>query len=278
MERKLIFLDIDGTLITGGGTTPPGHALQAIRSAQRRGHKVFLATGRNMAMLAPFLPYGFDGVISSAGGYVECGGQVLFDCPMTQAQLKTALDVFHSSGVYCTIEARDATYGDARLEDFFRQPMEENSEILRWRAAIAQKLGIAPMDQYDGRPIYKVVYMCSQASQLEPARKLLEGEFQFCGQTLSLSAGVNGELINRKFHKGKGVEQICRHLGVPLKDTFAFGDSMNDLEMLQTVGFGVAMGNAAPQLKAQADYVCPPVTEDGLAQAFQTLGLSENFG
>ena len=132
---------------------------------------------RPLGLLRSFLPYGFDGVISCAGGYVECGGQVLFDCPMTPGQLETALDVFHDNGVFCTIEARDQNFGDTGLED-----------------------------------------------------------------------------------------------------TYAFGDSRNDWEMLKTVGFGVAMGNADPALKAQADYVCPPVTEDGLAQAFQALGLSENFG
>lgn len=132
---------------------------------------------RPLGLRRSFLPYGFDGVISCAGGYVECGGQVLFDCPMTPGQLETALDVFHDNGVFCTIEARDQNFGDTGLAD-----------------------------------------------------------------------------------------------------AYAFGDSRNDWEMLKTVGFGVAMGNADPALKAQADYVCPPVTEDGLAQAFQALGLSENFG
>lgn len=278
MKEKLIFLDIDGTLTIGGGTTPPDSALRAIRSAQSRGHRVFLSSGRNMGLLRSFLPYGFDGVISCAGGYVECGGQVLFDCPMAPGQLETALDVFHDNGVFCTIEARDQNFGDTGLEDYFRQPREKDEEIRQWRTALAQRLGIAPMTAYDGQPIYKIVYMCSQSQQLDAPRQVLEGDFQFCGQTLSYSGCVNGELINRKFHKGTGVELVCRHLGVSLADTYAFGDSRNDWEMLKTVGFGVAMGNADPALKAQADYVCPPVTEDGLAQAFQTLGLSENFG
>lgn len=129
------------------------------------------------------------------------------------------------------------------------------------------------MENYDGRPIYKLVFMCLEESQLEMARAALEKDFLFCRQTLSRYACVNGELINRKFDKGQGIRRLCRHLGVDLQDTFGFGDSMNDLEMIQTVGVGVAMANGNEQIKALADYVCPPVEEDGLAKAFARYQL-----
>ena len=70
MNQKLIFLDIDGTLTEPGSNIPPESALTAIHTAQALGHKVFLCTGRNLAMLSPLLKYGFDGVIGSAGGYI----------------------------------------------------------------------------------------------------------------------------------------------------------------------------------------------------------------
>ena len=83
MKRKLIFLDIDGTLTPAGSNTPPKSAMDAIRAAQKNGHKVFLCTGRNPAMLAPVLALGFEGAVAAAGGYVFMGDTVLFDCPMT---------------------------------------------------------------------------------------------------------------------------------------------------------------------------------------------------
>ena len=89
--HKLIFLDIDGTLTPAGSNIPPGSALEAIRKAQRKGNRVFLCTGRNMAMLAPVLRYGFDGAVASSGGYVTVGSQVVFDCPMTPEQTRTAM-------------------------------------------------------------------------------------------------------------------------------------------------------------------------------------------
>lgn len=274
MKEKLIFLDIDGTLTPAGSNVPPESALKAIRAAQAKGHKVLLCTGRNLAMLSPLLKYGFDGVVASAGGYVEFGGQVIYDCPMSDRQRDIALQTLHESGVFCTIEAKDATYGDADLGDFLSQSQGGNSEIQRWRAALAGGLGIQPMENYDGRPIYKVVFMCREDSQLDKARAALEEEFLFCCQTVTKPACLNGELINRKFDKGKGIQRLCAHLGVDIRDTFGFGDSMNDLEMVQTVGVSVVMENGNEQLKTMADYVCPRVEEDGLAKAFAKYQLA----
>ena len=274
MKEKLIFLDIDGTLTQAGSNVPPESALKAIRAAQAKGHKVLLCTGRNLAMLSPLLKYGFDGVVASAGGYVEFDGQVIYDCPMSNRQRDIALQTLHESGVFCTIEAKDATYGDADLGDFLSQSQGGNSEIQRWRAALAGELGIQPMENYDGRPIYKVVFMYREDSQLDKARAALEEEFLFCCQTVTKPACLNGELINRKFDKGKGIQRLCAHLGVDIRDTFGFGDSMNDLEMVQTVGVSVVMENGNEQLKALADYVCPRVEEDGLAKAFAKYQLA----
>lgn len=270
--EKLIFLDIDGTLTAPGSNVPPDSALEAIRAAQSRGHKVFLCTGRNLAMLSPLLKYGFDGIVGSAGGYVVCGGEVIYDHPMTDVQRDTAMALFQQSGVFRTIEAKDGTYCD---EDRSLLPTGgNNSEFLRWRLALEQKLGIEPLRNYDGRPIYKIVFQCKRPDQLEAAKAVMERDFQFCCQCCSEEEGVNGELINRAFDKGRGILRICEHLGVATEDTFGFGDSLNDLEMLQTVGTAVAMENGNPDLKRLADYVCPPVDQDGLAQAFRHFGLA----
>ena len=275
---KLIFLDIDGTLTRPGENTPPDSAVDAIQRAQERGHKVFLCTGRNPDMLKPLLRYGFDGVVSCAGGYVSVGSgadeEALFDCPMTDKQRDTALRALHRGGVFCTIEAKDGSWGDENLDEFLRDQPEGNSEIERWRKTLSENLGLRPMSEYDGRPIYKVVVMCLKMEQLDEARSLLEDEFQFVVQELKDRGGiVNGELVNRKFDKGRGVELIRKRFGAAREDTVGFGDSMNDLEMMRTVGTSVCMANGAEALKKIADRVCPAVDEDGLAQAFAELNL-----
>ena len=276
MNSKLIFLDIDGTLTSPGSNEPPESALEAIRAAQKAGHKVFLCSGRNFDMLKPLLRFDFDGAVASGGGYVFAGDRVLYDCPMTEEQKDKALRLFAEGGVLRTIEAKDASWCDEGMGEFLQQSSGGNSELLRWREALEKDLGIRPMQEYDGRPIYKVVFMCSRPEQLEPAIRELEGEFYFLVQDLAGANCLNGELINRQFDKGSGIRRVCEALGYALEDTIGFGDSMNDLEMIQTVGMSVCMANGSPNLKKQSDLVCPAVEEDGLAWAFRELGLVEN--
>lgn len=275
MSRKLIFLDIDGTLTPAGSNEPPKSALDAIRSAQAKGHKVFLCTGRNPAMLAPVLEYGFDGVVAVAGGYVKAGDEVLFDCPMSPEEFETAMKLFNDNGVFRTIECRDSSYCDDGIAEFLNTVSGGNSELARWRKAIEKDLNILPMDEYKGDPVYKIVFMCKERPQLEEARKALEENYNFVVQDAFGNSCINGELINRRFDKGRGVRLIAEHFGADIADTVGFGDSMNDLEMIETVGTSVCMENGSPALKEKSDIVCPSVDDDGLAWAFRKLELSD---
>lgn len=277
---KLIFLDIDGTLTAPGENTPPQSAVDAIVKARAKGNKVFLCTGRNPDMLRPPLRFQFDGFISCAGGYVAVGEKyddVIYDHPMTDEQRDIALKTLHDSGVFCTIEAYGGSWGDENLGDFLKGQGEGNSELERWRKALSENLGIKPMSAYDGSPIYKVVIMCNKMEQLDACRSALGQDFNIVVQEVkvggSSSTCINGEIINKAFNKGLGVRLIAEKFGVPISDTVGFGDSMNDLEMIQTVGYSVCMANGSEKLKELSDKVCPSVSEDGLAKAFAELKL-----
>ena len=274
MNKKLIFLDIDGTLTSPGSNVPPDSALEVIRLAREAGHKVFLCSGRNYDMLSPLLKYNcFDGAVASSGGYVFYGDEVLYDCPMTEEQKDTAMRLFKENGVFRTVEAKDGSFCDEGLSDFLNESSGGNSELVRWRKALESDLGIRPMAEYDGRPIYKVVFMCKEASQLAPAIEALEKDFFFLVQDMAAANCLNGELVNRKFDKGLGIRRVCEALGYDIADTVGFGDSMNDLEMIETVGTSVCMANGSPNLKKKSRIVCPAVEEDGMAKAFRDLGL-----
>lgn len=275
MDTKLVFLDIDGTLTEPGSNIPPISARKAVQQARANGHKVILCSGRNYGMLSPLLQYGFDGLVGSAGGYIEYGGKVVFDCPMTSEQQSKVLSVFEESGVYRTVESKTGSYTDEGFKTFLRENARSggNSELLRWREQLEKDLGIRPMAEYRGEPIYKLVFMCRDKEQLQEPRQLLEGEFNFCIQDADQFGIMNGELINRKFDKGTAVGKLSEYLHIPPENTIAFGDSMNDLEMLETAGLGVCMENGSPALKKIADSVCPAVSEDGLYRAFQALKL-----
>ena len=270
---KLVFLDIDGTLTEPGTNVPPESALRAIRAAQKAGNRVFLCTGRNHIMLSPLLAYGFDGFVGSSGGYVVCGDKVLYDHPMPREQSDAIHRVLHESGVHCTVEARDASYSDEDVMDFLAGISGGNSELVRWRRALEENLHIQHMHEYDGAPIYKIVFMCYRPEQLDAARAVYEKDFNFVVQDAGSQGFVNGELNSRAFDKGCGIRLIAEELGVPMEDTVGFGDSMNDLEMIETVGVSVCMDNGSAALKERSTMVCPAVSEDGIAQAFEQLKL-----
>lgn len=281
MDTRLIFLDIDGTFIEPGRTEAPASAAEAVRAARANGHKVFLCTGRNYRMTSPLLCYGFDGYVCSAGGYVVCGQEVLFDCPMDRAQSDGVRALLEAHGVDCTLEAKNATYGGARMLERFagyqaRQAAPLNSELERWRRAFADGMLISPLEQYQGEPIYKICYIASDAASLLPAKAAYGDQFNFCETETFKPDGpgcINGELINRKFNKGEGIRRICQHLGLTTAAAVAFGDSENDLEMTDVAGISYCMANGAPALKARCTRICPAVDQDGIAASFRELGL-----
>ncbi len=275
MDQKLIFLDIDGTLTEPGKNVPPLSAVDAVRRARTKGHKVVLCSGRNYGMLYPVLQFGFDGLVASAGGYIEYNGQVVYDCPMTPAQQARVLDVFKESGIYRTIGGRNHSYTDEGFKEFLAEDVqsEANSELLRWRIQIENELDIRPMSEYDGEPIYGMAFMSRGAERLKKPMQVLQEEFDFCIQDQDTCGIVNGELSSKAFDKGTAVKRLCGYLKISKENTIAFGDSMNDLEMLQAAGIGVCMANGSPSLLKIADIVCPPVDEDGLYSAFEKLEL-----
>lgn len=276
MKKKVIFVDIDGTLTAAGSNVPPQSALRAIRAAQEKGHLVFLCTGRNYDMLKPLLAYGFDGFIASAGGYICCGQEVIYDCPMSQGQQALVLNTLEQNGIFRTVECLNGSYTDDGFKEFLEEHAGENgnSELLRWRRQIEQELNIRSMTEYAGQPVYKVVLMSPDLERIERAEEELKHDFLFCIQDMDGQGIVNGEVINRQFDKGRAVIRVCEYLHIPVEDSIAFGDSMNDREMMEAAGYAVCMENGSDTLKKMADEVCPCVEQDGLYHAFVKMGFA----
>lgn len=275
MERKIIFLDIDGTLTEPGKNIPPESALQAIRGAREKGHAVFLCTGRNYDMMKPLLKYGFDGFIASSGGYIQCGNEVIYDCPLTEEQRVLALGLFEKNNIFRTIECNEGAFTDPGFKDFLRKNAETsgNSEFLRWREQLEKNLNMRPIEEYKNQAVYKVVLMVDEEWKLKEPMEVLSDEFAFVIQEKNEHGYINCEFISKQYDKGQAVKRVCEHLGVALENTFAFGDSMNDLEMMEMAGISVCMENGSPALKEIADDICKSVSEDGIYYAFKKHGL-----
>ncbi|MCI8380550.1 MAG: HAD family phosphatase [Lachnospiraceae bacterium] len=271
MKKKIIFLDIDGTLTEPGCNEPPASALQAIRRTQEKGNLVFLCTGRNYDMLSPLLPYGFDGVIASSGAYIRCGEEVIYDCTMTDKEQETVMKLLKENGIFRTVECLDGSYTDEGFKEFLRENagVNGNSELLRWRRQIEKSLNIRPMSEYGGQPIYKIVMMVQSEEQLSEPRRVLGDKFDFCIQEHDRSGFVNGELIKKDYNKGTALKKVCAYYDVSVEDSIAYGDSMNDLEMMEAAGISVCMENGSGKLKELADDICPSVQDDGIYRSFE---------
>jgi len=120
MNKKLIFLDIDGTLVSE--MLPPSYnVIEAVKGARANGHKVFLCTGRNMPIIGKeIIDVGFDGIIASAGSHIEVEGKVLFDNILPEKTIQECLSVFHSHGMYCRIETPEGIYTDPQMEQLLK--------------------------------------------------------------------------------------------------------------------------------------------------------------
>ena len=276
MGRKLIFLDIDGTLVSA--LSSPTQAVgEAIRQARANGHLVFLCTGRNLAIIGPdILEIGFDGVVASAGAYVSVGGQILLDQLLPEELVQECLSVFHSLGMFCRIETPEGIYTDPQMEELLRtaSPDPKNSELIRMQKEIESGLTIRKYDEYPRQGAYKLCFTSTSLEPVEEARKALGDRFEFVVHPYGGSTSCfNGEIIPREVDKGRGIQLVCRHFNAGLEDTVAFGDSMNDASMLKCAGAAVAMGNACDELKALADTVCEGVEQDGVALELHRMGL-----
>ena len=273
MGHKLIFLDVDGTLTPPGGYEPPESALRAIERARELGHKVFLCSGRNYCMLEPLFKYGFDGCIASCGGNVYAGNELLYDCPFTEEQKNRVLELFGQNGVYVTIEGSDASFYDEEPMRILSDNRDRKAHILDMIKAVWVDLGARPMAEYDGRPAYKMVFVCHSEKQIAPAVTELGDGLMFIVHDFSEPDLKFGEVLNLRSNKGNGVRLLADHFGFDIADTIGFGDSMLDLELIETVGTGVCMANGSPKLKEKSDLVCPAVDDDGIEWAFRELEL-----
>ena len=116
-------------------------------------------------------------------------------------------------------------------------------------------------------PVRTLVYLGQEAG----AKSMEEAFPQLKLPMFSSREGA--DIVEKQASKAEGLKRLCDYYGVSMADTVAFGDSMNDYEIVTTAGIGVAMGNGHPQLKAAADYVTAPIGEDGVYKACEALHL-----
>jgi hypothetical protein len=274
---KLVFFDIDGTLAMPGNA--PGQAtVEAIRACHAKGNKVLISTGRTKSTVPEsVMAIGFDGGIYSAGGRVQVDGQELQKVSMSPELVRRITDVMEEEQINYTLECEDCLY-EGTVELVIENPdSEKGSSELRRLMELRKRMGYRrPIREYHGEDIYKVTYMATDDSQIETLMRRLSGEAKVvCFKNFTSEAALTvGEISDYKINKGAALELICAYYQTDASQCIAFGDSMNDMEILQAAGLGIAMGNSPEEVKALADKVCGSCEEDGVAEALKQMGLA----
>lgn len=261
-QPKIIFFDIDDTLYLKDERRIAPNTERALRALKERGIITAIATGRTPFVLPDVIrrlmaDTGIDILAAVNGQCVRYRGGVLADFVMEKQQ-------YDELAAY--LDGLDVAYA-AVCEHGIYVPRE--SEGMR---QAMRDLGIAyfPPQISDGRaPVFQML-------AFYPESRAAEVEAGLPDNIKSVRWHREGvDLLDKNASKARGIRAVLDKLGLQMADAMAFGDGLNDLEMLEAVGFGVAMGNAAPELKARADYIAPEADADGIFRALCDLGIIE---
>lgn len=266
MEKQILFFDIDGTLIDEELDIIPDSAKDALRQAKKNGHGLYLCSGRCRAIIPKnVLDIGFDGMVGGCGTYIEIDGKEVYHHTLPvdlQQEIIEDLLTCHIDGVLegkeCSAFRRD--YWMPAVKRIFGENGNLTSFSTKTQCFWDEKIA------FD-----KMALWYDESSDMERFRSKYEDCFEFIRRDPTFY-----EVIPRGISKATGIQMVCRHIGADIRQTIAFGDSANDVSMLQCTNRSVAMGSGNPILFDLVDYVTSPVMEDGIAGALRHFKLIEN--
>ncbi len=275
--RKIIFLDVDGTLVNYENELPDS-AVLAIRKARENGHYVYICTGRSKAEVYPNLwEIGLDGMIGGNGSYVEHREEVLMHQLITKEQCRHVVDWLKERNLEFYLESNNGLFASEHFEEAGKPVIREYSK--RKNKPGADELTVRDVfpDMIFGGELYrddlnKISFILNSYNDYLDAVKefpdLKVGTWGGAGETaLFGDAGV------KDITKAHAIDVLLQYLHADRKDTFAFGDASVDIPMLEYCGVGIAMANGGEEIRKMADYITDDVDHDGIYNAFVKYGL-----
>ena len=259
MKISLIAMDLDGTLKSDTKEITP-RTCAALMEAQKRGIRLVLASARPSPGLRrecdTLNMQNFGGILMSYNGgrIVEAAkGQVLYETAMEKETAVSLLQFLKTLPVTPILDDGKQFY----VTDAAGYKVDyecKNNDMVCTEVEDLTKLDFAPVK----------ILMSVREAQLKETQARIAAVLPPELHVLQ-TAPFYLEIIPSGINKGRGLETVCRLLNIPLEETVAFGDQQNDITMIQKAGMGVAMGNAAPEVKAVADQVPLSNNDDGIA-------------
>ncbi len=263
MNKKILFFDIDGTLLPNLPHEVPKSAVEALRRAQANGHLLFINSGRTWAMIPEQMKQlSFDGYVCGCGSEVYLHGEKLFSQSVPNHICQATVQALR----------------DFRIGAVFECPHRflYDSTAPQSSAVIPNMLGrypLADLTKFDSEEastytFSKAFLTLSPRSDCEAFRNFCQDKYDiFVHDTYVWEIGQKG------CSKATGIELLLKHLQIPREDSFAFGDSENDLPMLRYAGTSIAMGNSNPKILPFCTWQTTDILEDGIARALEHFGL-----
>lgn len=256
---KIIFLDIDGTLVSFKTHKIPQSAIDAIRNVRQKGVKVWIATGRPMPFINNLGELEYDGIISATGAHCQTReGEVIFSCPVDTEDIRRMIDHQHETGMavaYAGNERAIITSTHALPDSF-----DEVFELLD----IPKPEPFRPEEALTF-PVMEVIAFYT----LDEREHILNNVLKNCNDARWHPSFA--DCVAKGTNKATAIDKIIEHYGFDISETMAFGDGGNDIPMLRHAAIGVAMGNASDEVKASANIVTTSVDEEGIANILSNL-------
>ena len=270
--KKIIFLDVDGTLVDYENKLPKS-AVEAVKKARENGHRVYICTGRSKAEVPHEIwNIGLDGMIGGNGSYVEDNGHVVMHQKITSEQCKRAVDWFHEHGLEFYLESNNGLFASENFEVRGQSVIQEYSK----RKGKADFGKVTVRSAFHGMVFGGELYrddLNKISFILDSYDDYLRAKKDFPDLEVNTWGGKGetalfGDMGVKNISKKTAVYKLLEYLQADIKDTFAFGDAKIDIPMLECCAVGVAMGSGGDEIKAMADYVTDDVEKDGLYKAF----------
>lgn len=259
--KRIVFFDIDNTLLDHRTKAIPRSALRAIAGLRRAGHCVVVATGRSHEHAQPFIDQLQPSyVITLNGARILRNGQEVLTVPLRRAALVDLFEWLRDRGHLFGVNRGRVCYLSKRDTPAL-EPLRE--------------IGMAIQTDdpfYLHQDVYQGWLFFDEALDASLFPAILDRYPEFDLVRWHRSAV---DVLPRGTNKWTGCQWVMAQTGFRPEQAIAFGDGLNDMEMLQGVGLGVAMDNGHPELKAIAKRIAPALHMDGVAAVLNELFQGE---